>query len=515
MAEESGQITEIEEELERDFLYNSDEIKRHAESDMDFFGALVCPDDMTLAFPDFHVAVWQTIIKSLRSAKDFTKYALGFPRGHGKTMVVKLMVVYAILFTQKKYILVIGANSSKAEAIISDVCDMLDSPNIQTLFGTWRYAMSVNRQDKKIFSFQKRKIILEAAGQGTSIRGSNQGNARPDFMIFDDAQTQECNNSLTDAATYRNWFLGTALKAKSPKGCTFIYIGNMYKDIEAVPGSGVYNCMLRNLKGSKGWISFVVGAILENGEALWEDLHPIEALLDEYNQDLELGQPEIFFAEVLNDPKAQTSLYVDLKKVVKKVNFAEDIHQGNYICIDPATSKQTPDKLIIGYFELYDGVPNYRECHEGKWTGPQTVHYAIKLALEKNCSLIAVEDTAYQYTLCEWFDFVLEQMGIEGIAVVPLSNKGKSKNARILDYFKALQAQEATTSPHSHAKVISQAAAFDPLVTNNLDDILDCGEMGLRVPKEFAHQIAVPGQVLELDLDLGPDQTSEPPPLPF
>lgn len=515
MAESTRSLSETEDELEQEFLYNSDEVKALAESDMDFFGALVCPEDLTYEFPDFYVVVWQTIVTSLMGIRDFSKFALGFPRGHGKTMVVKLMVIFAILFTKKRYVLVIGANQAKARAIISDVCDMLDSPNIQTLFGNWRYQLETNTQDLKKFSFQGRDIILEAAGQGTSIRGSQQKNSRPDFMIFDDAQTQECSNSITESVQFRNWFLGTALKAKSPKGCTFIYIGNMYKDIEAMPGSNIYNCMLRNLKKSPGWLSFVVGAILEDGTALWPELHPVEQLLDEYAQDLELGQPEIFFAEVLNDPRAQTSLYIDFKKVVKREDNPDDLHQGNYIVIDPATSKQTPDKLIIGYFELYDGVPNYKECHEGKWTGPQTVHYAIDLALKRQCSLILVEDTAYQFTLCEWFQFVLEQMGIQGILVEPMSNKGISKNARILSYFKSLMAGETTTSPHTHAKVVNQAAAFDPLTINNLDDILDAGEMGVRAPKEFAHQIAVPGDLSHNLLDLGPTQSDQPPSLPF
>lgn len=514
MSEESEQ-TPAPEDIDQQFLYNSSEVVELAKEDMDFFGGLVCPEDLDLEFPDFYVFVWTILVTSIMAVKDFSKFALGLPRGHGKTMVVKLLIVYAILFSKKRYILVIGANSTKAEAIISDVCDMLDSPNVQAIFGNWRYAIEKDRGDKKIFSFQGRKIILEAAGQGTAIRGSNQGNARPDLMIFDDSQTQIGAASLTESASYRTWFLGSALKAKSPKGCTFIYIGNMYKDIEAVPGSGIYTCMLRNLQNSTAWTSFIVGAILQDGTALWEELHPIDQLLEEFQQDLDLGQPEIFFAEVLNDPKAQTSFYVDLKKLIKRETNDSELHQGNYIVIDPATSKQTPDKIVIGYFELYDGTPCFMECDDGKYTSPTTVHRTIQLALQKNCSLIVVEANAYQYALCEWFTFVLEQMGIHGITVIDMYNSGKGKNPRILELFKTINAGEVTVSPATQAKVANQAAAFDPLVINNLDDILDTMEMATRVPKLYAQHIAVPGDLSTSDLSLGPTQDLSPPPLPF
>lgn len=514
MAETTEQTGEVEEQPQQLF-YNSDEIKEAAKDDMDLFGGLVCPEDLIYEFPDFYRFVWQIVIQSLIAIRDFSKFALGFPRGHGKTMVVKLMVVFAILFTNKRYILVIGANQKKARAIISDVCDMLDGYNIQQLFGNWRYQIEQDTQDLKKFSFNGRNIILEAAGQGTAIRGSNQKNERPDFMVFDDAQTAECAKSIVEAEAFRTWFLGTAMKAKSPKGCTYIYIGNMYKDIEAIPGSGIYNCMLRNLQKSQSWTSFIVGGILSDMTALWEELQPIDQLLEEYKLDLEMGQPEIFFSEVLNDPKAQTSMYINLQKIVKRPDAAEDLHQGNFIVIDPATSKQTPDQLVFGYFELFDGVPNYKECHTGKWTAPQTVHFGIDLALKKECSLIVVEDNAYQYSLCEWFEFVLEQMGITGLNIVALSNSGKSKNARIMTYFKTLTSGETTTSEATHAKVVTQAAAFDPLVATNLDDILDTGEMGTRVPKLFPQLIAVPGDLATENLQLGATQDIAPPPLPF
>ena len=249
-------------EYEPEYQFSSEEIKAACEHDMDFFAGFVLPEVATMAFPNFYVWLWDTLCEVLHRTRDFSKFAIGLPRGHGKTMVVKLLIIFAILFTKKRYILVIGANLSKAKAIIADVSDMLDSYNINSVFGNWRYAMETDTQELKKFTFMGRSIILEAAGQGTAIRGSNQKNQRPDLIVFDDAQTKECAESLSEGKSFQQWFIGTALKSKSPISCTFIYIGNMYKDIEIHPGSGIYCCMLRNLQLTQGWTSFIVGAIL-------------------------------------------------------------------------------------------------------------------------------------------------------------------------------------------------------------------------------------------------------------
>ena len=372
MADESEQNGNAE----VDYQFTTSEVIEAARHDMDFFGGVILPEVVTMKFPDFYCWLWRTLIEVLHKTRDFSKFAIGLPRGHGKTMVVKLLIVYAILFTDKKYILVVGANIKKASAIISDVSKMLDSYNVNQIWGNWRYNMETDTQEQKKFTFNGRAITLEAAGQGTAIRGSNQNNARPDLLIFDDSQTKECAESITEAKSYQQWFIGTALKAKSPLSCTFIYIGNMYKDVELHPGSGIYGCMLRQLQLSPGWISFIVGGLLADGSALWEELQPREQLLQEYADDAQLGQPEIFFAEVLNDPTTSTSYYVDTNQIICRRNDLGEQHQGSFIIIDPATSKATPDQVIIHYFEIYDNVPVSVEMIRDKLTGPEIVYKA-------------------------------------------------------------------------------------------------------------------------------------------
>lgn len=488
-------IGPVGENEEQELAFSSTEVISAMQQDMDFFAGVVLPEDCSLAFPPEYVWIWQQLTSIVsESAEKFFRLALGLPRGHGKTQVVKLFIVFCLLFTKKRYILIIGATLEKASAILQDVSDMMDSQNIQELFGNWRWDSDSDRIDMKVFTFQGRKVVLQAAGTGTSIRGTNRGNARPDLIIFDDAQTSKCAESLPEAKSFQSWFTGTAMKAKSNKGCTFIYIGNMYKDLEFVPNSGQYTCLLRMLQKSKAWVTFIVGAILSDGSALWEELYSLKDLLKEYESDKELGQEAIFYAEVLNNPTGGRSYYVDTEKFTIVNNPYEFPHQGNYIVIDPATSKLTPDQLTIQYYEIQDTRPICCEIIAEKMTGPDTVAKTIALAIRKQCSLIVVEDNAYQSSLCEWFRFICEQQNIRGLQIVGLTST-TNKNARILQQFKALMQDEMRLSASIKSLVEHQAASFDPTKTNNLDDILDNLTLASRAAINFRHLMHIPGDL--------------------
>ena len=512
-----AELAELQEALmaeDPQLYYDLLQVKEQARHDMDFFAGLAMPDVATLRFPNFYRWLWGMLVKDVMSEeRKFPRYAIGLPRGHGKTMVVKLLLLLAILYSTRRYMLVIGANLKRAAAIISDICDMLDSTNIQTVYGNWRFQLEKDTQDLKKFYFNGRPVILEAAGQGTAIRGSNQKNERPDLILFDDAQTKECAESLVESEAFSKWFVGTAMKSKSPRRCLYIYIGNMYKDIELSKGSGIYCCMLRNLVNSSAWTSFVVGGILADGTALWEELQPLEQLLTELQDDIALGQADVFFAEVLNDPQATTSYYIDPTKV-RTWDLPDDMpHQGNYIIIDPATDKETPDKVVIGYHEIYDNVPYLVELIEDKLSSPDLVMAAIQLALRRNCSLIIPESNAYQYSLVNWFEFFFQQMGIVGMHCEPIYTKGVSKNSRIMTNMKAVMAGDYRMVASTREAWVFQALAFKPNKTNNVDDILDMAEMGLQAAVKFRHLMHIDGD-LSLETRLGmqgiPDQYQQP-----
>lgn len=283
--------------------FHTQEVITAARESLDFLAALAMPTIFAFGFPPVFQSVWQWLLTYTLKTRDFSQLALGLPRGFGKTTLIKIYVLYCILFTQKKFILIISSTATLAENIVADVVDMLNEPNVQKVFGDWRLGLEKDTQQIKKFGFRGRNIILAGLGAGTSLRGLNIKNQRPDVMIFEDIQTREQADSQILSENLEKWMVGTAMKAKSPHGCTFIFVGNMYPTKFSI---------LRKLKYNDTWVKFIAGGILADGSSLWEDLQPIAQLTKEFENDLAMGRPEIFFSEVLNDENASSNNLIDL-----------------------------------------------------------------------------------------------------------------------------------------------------------------------------------------------------------
>ena len=170
---------------------NSEEIANAARDSLDFLAALAVPQVYKYAFPDVLLSAWDFLVQQVARVREFPQLALGIPRGFAKTLVIKLFILYAILFTQKRFILVVCENSNKAKNIIADVSDMLSEPNIKAVFGDWTVGSETDTQTLKKFGFRGRNIILAGLGVESGIRGITLKNERPDIIIFDDIQSRK------------------------------------------------------------------------------------------------------------------------------------------------------------------------------------------------------------------------------------------------------------------------------------------------------------------------------------
>lgn len=446
--------------------FQSQEVQNLAKENLDFLAALSMPTIFQFGFPPVFQAVWQWLLAETFKPRSFPQLALGLPRGFGKTTLIKIYILYCILFTQKRFILIISATATLAENILSDVVDFLNEPNIKKVFGDWRLGIEKDTQSIKKFGFRNRNITLAALGAGTSLRGLNIKNERPDVMIFEDIQTREQADSQIQSENLEKWMVGTAMKAKSPHGCAFIFVANMYPTKWSI---------LRRLKANPNWIKFIAGGILADGTSLWEDLQPIAQLTREFENDLAAGRPEIFYAEVLNDENASSNNLIDLSLLPPLPYDPDDIPPpaGRFIIIDPSGNKSNSDATAIGYFEVHDARPVLRSLVNERLSPGDTIRKAIELGLRNNCRLIAVESVAYQATLAYWFQFICQQQGIVGFEAVEVYPGGWSKNSRILAMLKSYAAGELFVDTACKPQVHLQITQFNPLKTDNTDDVLD------------------------------------------
>ena len=115
-----------------------EDISALAKNDLDFLAALIMPLIFEFCFPSVFKSVWAWLLDFIHKPRSFPQLALGLPRGFGKTTLIKIFLAYCILFTNKKFILIVAANAKLAENILADVVDMLEESNIRRAFGDWK-----------------------------------------------------------------------------------------------------------------------------------------------------------------------------------------------------------------------------------------------------------------------------------------------------------------------------------------------------------------------------------------
>jgi hypothetical protein len=443
--------------------------REKAEQDINFLAMLALFEVMQFLFPPMFVVMWQLLKSKVHLTRDFSKIALGIPRAFAKTTFIKLWIVYCILFTRKSFIVVISYNEDHALSILSDVCKMLSSPNIITLFGNWELNQELDQASTKVFRFRGREIILKGVGAKGGIRGFNYGHKRPDLLIFEDYQKKaESMNEELSTELYKD-MIGTAMKTKSPFGCLYLYVANMYP----TPGS-----ILKKLKNNSDWISLILGGIVVNKdtgepESLWEELHPLTQLVAEYESDLKANCPEVFLAEVLNDETAGIKAGIDITKIPVFPFDSGELPQGRAVIIDPSLDNPTSDYNGIGLVGLYDGIPCLEKVKLKRFTPLELIKEALIMASQNGCQLICVENVAYQASLLFWFTQVCLDNGIQGFHFMALNVQGKSKNAKIMDALKELAKKEVWISNDVRPLLINEIIKFQPLKKNNQDTCLD------------------------------------------
>lgn len=472
-------------------LYDRKEAFDLAKSDLNFLASLAMPTIYEFPFPPILLAIWGLLQEKI-GIDGIYRLLLGLPRGHAKTTLIKLFILWIILFTDRKFILIICASSPKAENFLADVWGYLAEPNIVSIFGNAHLVAEEDNKGQKIFSFRGRTIVLTAVGQG-SVRGINVKNSRPDVIVFDDVQDKENAESETESNKLLHWIQSTAMKLRDPRRCLFVYIGNKYR----VPPTCV--CILERMQQNDMWDSIVTGAILEDGQPLWPELHSLKSLMEEFENDMKMGTPEVFLAEIMNDTESSFNALIDVTKIPMNPFEDQVLCQGRFIIIDVATNKIGADDTAIGCFGIYPiGDERERTVLEkikfGSLSPRETIMESFNLCFATGANVIGVESVAYQSSLLFWFTELAREMGVEGIDFVELTVRGK-KNTRILAYLKKLLKGDSYLANDVRSVVFHQALAFKPAKTNNRDDILDMGEKEQQIMEKFRWLCRLPTAV--------------------
>lgn len=471
---QQAQTTEVSIKLSE--IYEA--LFRSFEVFIDFF----LHDDMTFTVPEFHKRIW-----AMMTGLDVKRVAIAVPRGHAKTTLAKLAVVWYFLFTRVKFIVYVCYTADLSEKAVNDIMTFMQSKNFVKLFGAPEFSTEKWGTGEFVFwintpFFGRKLCILKARGANSRIRGINIMNQRPEMAIVDDLEDADDLDDDKIASKTRRWFFGTFIKALDRRVAKVIYIGNLLSS----------DCLLHRLTRSKYWTSMVLGALLKDGTSLWPDMWPIDKLIEDYQEYVENGLSSLWFAEMMNLIIAGENALIRAEEIRYGEPVPPERIRCGFITIDPATGEGDDDTAIAVHMLIDDTmgnlIPQTVDYRLGKISELDTVLVTFELCRYWGVTVIGIESVAYQRALATLFELMKIQHGLPELEIIKLYPGAVSKVLRLRAWC-ALNKAGGWLLTLNEVHATTQLLSFDVTKDKNVDDLIDAIAMGPEMLKSYGSVI--------------------------
>lgn len=472
MLDENLQFQE-DEQLQAVQLSTS-QLKDVLKNNYEFFIQFFMGELLKHAVPFFHLDIFSKIVTFA-----FERFALAVPRGHAKTTLVKLAVVYYFLFSHIRFIVYCSNTTTVAKDECRDIINFIESDNFIAVFGMVEWEKRNESDGIYIFKIGTKRCILRALGAGQQVRGLNIDNMRPELLICDDAEDDENTETEAQRTKFKRWVYGPLFKACARKAKK-IWIGNLVSN----------HCLINQLCASDYWHSIKYGAILADGTPLWPDMWSIEALQEDYAIYQEAGMVAKWFAEMMNIPMPDGMGLIKSEEILYKPALTPGDFKYGFVTLDPALSKKTSadsSALVVhGMMEDWWQVAEHKRMR----ADPVTVlNAAIDLCIKWKLRIIGIESVAFQAVLLSLFKFIQVERGCYGIECVELYASGR-KVERITGWAGYMKTGNYCLT-EGEFEVTQELLNFDPAKKDNVDDVIDSCAYGPQMITEHLNLVMV------------------------
>lgn len=464
---------------------------RHAlEHDREMFFQFFLHDKLTLPVPQFHMDIFDMLIHVV-----VDKFALAVPRGHAKTTIVKLAVVWLFLFSVHRFVVYCSNTTTVAKDECRDIINFLESENFIAVFGRVEWEKKNESDGLYIFWLRDKRCILRALGANQQVRGLNIDNQRPEILVADDAEDDENTATPAQRNKFWRWVFGPLFKACA-RHSKKIWIGNLVSA----------TCILDYFCNSEHWASVKYGCIKANGEPLWPEMFSLEYLRNDFKEYCDAGMQSKWFAEMMNLPVPEGMGLIQAGEILYKERRTPGDISFGFITVDPAFSKKTTADnsaiVVHGFCEGHWQVVDYMVGKLGLFELFAAVY---RLALHWKVRVIGIESVQAQAALITMFAHMFIERGMHGYEVLPLMAGGVRKTERIMAWC-ALLKDHTYTLNEGDAEVVSQLMMFDPTKDNNSDDLIDACAYGPQVIAQYIGLVMNRGPEVEQQVFRGESQ---------
>lgn len=377
------------------------------------FALFFFPDMLSDEPPEFHLSLFSDLCWP-------TNTATAAPRGHAKTTIGSIEIIYRIVNCLSHYILPISDTYSQARDIVDNIRGELESNAMLR----WVYGDLSTDWHWTSGSFTtNNNVRVTARGSNMKVRGLKFRQWRPDYVPIDDLENDEAVQKQERRDKLMNWFKRAVLPAMASSNSKVAMVGTVLHD------DSLLNNALKGDKGFGGWRTHRFAAINTDDSgseySLWPAKFPVDDLKrmrDDPTYERYLG-PVAFAQEMQNEAIDEASrifkrewIYgTDEKPNTYSYTAKEEYWTASHppdskswldseiksviMAVDPAISEKT----TADYFAIFIiGVDKNGEIWElDKFRDrigeiDQQINIAIDFALKWKPDKLKVESVAYQ-----------------------------------------------------------------------------------------------------------------------
>ena len=362
--------------------------------------------------PQCHLEWWDLCCSSKKQV------AIAAPRRHGKsTAITHAYVLAAILFRNRKFVVLVSDTETQASLFLNDIKEELsNNEDLIELFGIKK--LKKDTETDVIVEFNDgytARILVRGAEQ--RVRGLKWPQAsvtlRPDLIVCDDLEGDEQVLNKDRREKFRKWFFGALLPCLSKTGIcrvvgTVLHLDSLLNRLlpeDSKPSTRHDPLKTYSIASRDPWKAVRYRAHNEDFSAvLWPSMWSEESLKEVRQEFVDQGIPEVYSQEYLNYPIDEATSYFkrdDFNEIPKfeldAIKYKEK-QMVYYAAVDFAISQsERSDYTVIAIAGMDDrGIMYIVDIRKGRWDALEIVDEMFSVQKRYDPQLFITEKGAIE-----------------------------------------------------------------------------------------------------------------------
>lgn len=298
--------------------------------------------------PEFHKTIWEYCC----APEAFV--AIAAPRSHAKSTVVTHSYTLAcLLFRERDYAILVSETVAQSVQFLGDIKkELIDNEDLRELFGVGR--LIKDTEDDLICEMEDgHQFRVQAKGAEQKVRGLKWKAKRPNLIICDDLEGDECVQNKERRDKFKRWFNGALLPCRSDTGIvrivgTILHLDSLLEGLmpERQLGASrqkflVNEPLIQTCSVRTPWKSIKFRAHTDDfTEILWKSRWSKAKLIDERARYVGQGLGDVYSQEYLNVPLDESNTFFRRSDFLPRREEDKKLNLNYYITADLAISQR-------------------------------------------------------------------------------------------------------------------------------------------------------------------------------